>query len=226
MPILQGRLRGKMWIVGSFNHGCWLGSYEYSKRRRFEAEIKPGNIVFDIGAHVGFYTLLASELVKPNGEVIAFEPFERNQLLLRAHLKMNRVMNVQVFDAAVSDRCGVERFETACDTSAGRISATGELEIVTLSLDGLVASGRVPVPDVLKIDVEGGEFKVLSGAKSILARNRPIVFLATHSAEIHRECCNLLQDCGYVVEAIGRSAVELTDEVIARPSFHAGHRSN
>ena len=69
MPILQGRLKGKKWIVGSSNHGCWLGSYEYEKRLVFEKTVTKGSIVFDIGAHVGFYTLLASVLVGPGGRV-------------------------------------------------------------------------------------------------------------------------------------------------------------
>ena len=60
VPVLQGPLRGKKWIVGSSSHGCWLGGYEYEKQRRFAQAINPGGVVYDIGAHVGFYMLLAS----------------------------------------------------------------------------------------------------------------------------------------------------------------------
>ena len=63
IPVLQGRMRGKRWIAGSSDHGCWLGSYEYAIRRVFEETITHGSIVYDVGAHVGYYTLLASELV-------------------------------------------------------------------------------------------------------------------------------------------------------------------
>lgn len=78
VPILQGKLKGRKWVVGSSKHGCWLGSYEYHKRRLFEQLIRPGDTVFDIGAHVGFYTLLASILTGPAGRVFAFEPLPRN----------------------------------------------------------------------------------------------------------------------------------------------------
>ena len=71
LPILQGKLRGEKWIVGSSNHGCWLGSYEYKQRILFEKTIIRGSVIFDIGAHVGFYTLLASKLVGPKGKVFA-----------------------------------------------------------------------------------------------------------------------------------------------------------
>ena len=63
MPVLQGPLRGYWWITGSSNHGCWLGSYEYDKQRLFARMIRAGDVVFDIGANVGFYTLLAASRV-------------------------------------------------------------------------------------------------------------------------------------------------------------------
>ena len=63
VPILQGRSRGKKWIIGFGNMEYWLGSFEYEKRILFEKEVSKSSVVYDIGAHVGFYTLLASELV-------------------------------------------------------------------------------------------------------------------------------------------------------------------
>ena len=62
LPILQGQLRGKKWVVGAGNHSYWLGSYEMHKRQAFEREVKPGMVVFDVGANVGFYSLLAAYL--------------------------------------------------------------------------------------------------------------------------------------------------------------------
>src|ERR1043165_45133 len=74
MPILQGPLRGKRWVAGSHVHGGWRGSYEFEKQQMFISAIKPGAVVYDIGANVGFYTLLASRLAGPQGRVYAFEP--------------------------------------------------------------------------------------------------------------------------------------------------------
>ena len=59
VPILTGRLRGRKWIVGSGDHSCWIGSYELEKQRAFAQVVHPGETVFDLGANVGFYTLLA-----------------------------------------------------------------------------------------------------------------------------------------------------------------------
>ncbi|MRS05344.1 FkbM family methyltransferase, partial [bacterium] len=57
--IIQGRLKGRKWIVGSSVNGCWLGSYELDKQKLIEKTIQPGEVVYDLGANVGFYTLLS-----------------------------------------------------------------------------------------------------------------------------------------------------------------------
>src|ERR1700722_9598796 len=85
LPIMQGALQGKKWRVGSGAHGCWLGSYEFHKQKALQDEIKAGYVVYDIGANVGFYALLASVLVGETGFVYAFEPFPGNLRELRAN---------------------------------------------------------------------------------------------------------------------------------------------
>ena len=60
LPILQGPLRGARWVVGSGTHGCWLGTYELRKLELFAGTIQEGMTVFDIGAHAGYYSLIAS----------------------------------------------------------------------------------------------------------------------------------------------------------------------
>ena len=77
VPILQGALRGKKWTVGSSTHGCWLGSFEYEKQKALQCAIKTGQVVYDIGANVGFYSLFASVLVGEAGHVYSFEPFRK-----------------------------------------------------------------------------------------------------------------------------------------------------
>lgn len=215
VPILQGRLRGKRWIVGSCTHGCWLGSYEYEKRRLFERTIQPGSTVYDVGANVGFYTLLASVLVGASGRVVAFEPVPRNLSLLHEHLRLNRVENVRVVEAAVAEREGRARFDLGPHASMGRLSEGGSLEISTVVLDPLVASAELPPPDVMKIDVEGAEGLVLRGAQSVLTDRRPEIFLSTHGPEVHRECTGLLLSLGYRLTPIDGGDMDSCTEVLA-----------
>ena len=161
MPILQGPLRGKKWIVGSSNHGCWLGSYEHDKQIKFQNALGPGQVVYDIGAHVGFYTLLASLGVGAIGRVYSFEPLPRNLLYLRKHIELNHAENCEVIDAAVADSDGSTRFDSARPASMGWLSENGNLEVRVVSIDSLAENKQVLPPDIMKIDVEGAEFPVL-----------------------------------------------------------------
>lgn len=217
LPILQGRLRGKRWIAGSSIHGCWLGSYELEKQKLFEAEVKRGSVVFDVGANVGFYTMLASVLVGPSGKVFAFEPVPRNIQLLNEHLRLNRITNAKIIEKAVSDTNGQACFDESADTSMGHLDVSGRLNVGTVSIDTLVSEGKVLLPECVKIDVEGGEFRVLTGAKSMLAEAHPRIFLATHGKEIHRQCCEFLRSLDYDLVPIDGQSLEETDEVFASP---------
>lgn len=215
LPILQGQLKGKKWIVGSSDHGCWLGSYEYEKRRIFEKTIAANCIVFDIGAHVGFYTCLASVLVGVNGRVFSFEPLPRNQYYLKRHLGLNRIFNATVVEAAVADRNGTAFFCVTPNSLEGFISAQGEITVETVGLDELISQGAIPPPDYVKIDVEGAEYLVLTGAKGMLEQSHPTIFLATHGKEVHMRCCDLLRSLGYHLRPIGSGSLEETDEILA-----------
>ena len=216
MPIWQGKLRRKKWIVGSFNHGCWLGSYEFAKQQRMVDIVKPGNVFFDVGAHVGFYTLLASSLVGETGKVFAFEPLPRNLGYLEKHLQLNAVANTTLFKAAVSDSSGELRFQEGAGHSMGQIHAEGTLVVPCVSLDDLYARKAIPLPDIVKIDVERAEASVLRGAENILRHSRPTIFLATHGAEVHAECLAILGSFGYACSALEENqTLESCDEVIA-----------
>jgi len=216
VPVLQGPLTGKRWIVGAATHGAWLGTYEYRKQRLFARSIQPGMVVFDLGANVGFYTLVAAFSTGPTGRVFAFEPVPRNVSFLRQHLQYNRAFNVEIVEAAVSERVGVANFETAESPSMGRLGPSGTLTIATVTLDDMVFGRGTPLPDVIKIDIEGGERAALEGARLLLERRHPIIFLATHGWAVHSECCAFLRGLGYSLSGIHGESLDQTDELIAR----------
>jgi FkbM family methyltransferase len=219
LPILQGPLKGKRWVVGSGAHGYWLGSFELNKRLAFQRAVSLGAIVFDVGANVGYYTLLASILVGETGKVLAFEPLPRNLRYLEEHLTLNRITNLEVFAAAVSVDCGRARFEEGLNSSMGALGDAGALEVDTVAIDDLISSGRASPSAVIKIDVEGGEMRVLMGGRKTLESARPILFLATHLADLHRDCCEYLRALGYLLFSLDHRSVETTDEVIAIPAL-------
>jgi len=204
VPILQGPLRGKRWIAGSAVHSCWLGLYEDEKLQMICEEVARGSVFYDVGANVGIYSLLSSELVG-SGKVYAFEPVPRNLAYLRRHLKLNHVHNVAVLALAICDVTGQANFEAEASGLMGQLTESGSVTVSTATLDSLIENGRVEPPDVIKMDIEGAELLALRGASFIFEWYRPVLFLATHGRTVERECRELLSSWGYQIEEIGET---------------------
>lgn len=196
--IKSGPLRGWRWITGSAPHGCWIGTYERDSQRAFIENVREGAVVYDIGANAGFFTLLASKLVGPRGVVYAFEPLPRNLTVLERHVSLNGCENVRILPIAAAAASGTARFAIAHNPSQGGISDRGELEVATRTLDDVVASGNRR-PDFLKIDVEGAETQVLTGASVLLRESHPTILLSTHGWEQHERCSEMLESFGYAL---------------------------
>lgn len=222
LPILQGPLRGKKWVVGSNLHRCWLGFYEAAKQRKTVDLVRSGMTCYDIGANSGFYSLLFSSLVGPTGSVVAFEPLPENAARLAHHLKINDCRNVTIKQAAVADFDGCANFRTAEEHQIGCLSETGDLKIHCCKLDTLVEDGEILPPDLLKLDVEGGEAAALRGAEHAIRGSRPVIFVATHGARQHADCRRLLADLSYDTYSLDNRPIDTTDELLALP----GHRSS
>ncbi|WP_439398304.1 FkbM family methyltransferase [Bradyrhizobium sp. PMVTL-01] len=181
LPILTGPNRGLKWVVGAGNHSCWLGTYEGAIAKSIAARVKPGMTVFDVGAHAGYYTLMLSRLVGHEGRVFAFEANPENAKKLRRHLQINDVKNVELIEAAVSDRTGEAFFEV--DPHSDKYGYMGTLAesgtpVRTVMLD------EFPVPDLVKMDIEGAETRAFAGASRLLSEHRTAIFLALHDQTI------------------------------------------
>jgi len=192
LPIPQGILKGKKWIVGSSNIGCWLGSYEFENQKFFERHIKKDHVVYDIGAHVGFFSLFSEQL---GGRVYAFEPLSRNYYYLLKHRQLNNGTFFHI-RAAISDKNGVGKISDDFNShSQARLAHEGE-EVVIFSVDGLIEMG-LPRPDFIKIDVEGNTLNVLKGMTKLLNRGTKIL------CEGDEEDKKYLISMGYSIEKTG-----------------------
>jgi FkbM family methyltransferase len=200
--ILRGPLRGKKWIVGASSHACWAGTYEVDRLNAFAEAISPTSTVYDIGANVGIYSLLASMKVGLSAKVYAFEPLERNLRYLRRHMTLNQVQNCIILEAAVSNTEGKLRFSSApWEYSMGRLSKDGEIEVSSVTLDNCIyGERRLSPPDIVKIDVEGAELEVLEGASKTLSEFHPIILVEVHGVQQHTDCRNFLIAKSYRVE--------------------------
>jgi FkbM family methyltransferase len=218
LPIIGGALRGRWWLPASRGKVLRIinGTYEREQTRLFQEHIRPGATVLDVGAHVGYYTVLAAVLAGESGRVHAFEPNPANAEFLRRHVRINALGNVRVEQAAVSDRAGTARFDFGTGSGTGHLADAGALEVRTLRLDDHCAEHAL-APTAIKIDVEGAETAVLAGGRATLGRHRPVLFLSTHGAEVHKACLAFLRGLGYRVSPILGGDVEATTEVLATP---------
>lgn len=198
--VLFGPLRGARWVIGSSTHGCWLGIYERRVQNALRRMLRPGDVFYDVGANVGFYTLLGARLVGPTGSVVAVEPYQRNLAYLRDHIRLNSLeRSVSVLAAAAAARAGTGHLVTEnCGHHEVRLGADGSpVELVTL--DGVASSH--PFPNAVKIDVEGAEGEVLRGAGAVLERG-PVVLLAAHGWQQMATCREILESAGYRLELL------------------------
>lgn len=215
----MGPLRGHKWIVGSSTHGCWIGTFERHKQEVFAATILQGDVVYDLGAHVGLYSLLAASRGGFAGHVYAFEPVPRNLAYLYRHLSLNGVTNCSVIDAAVTSTSGMATFDQSVHPAMGHLGAGGSdmINVRTVVLDELLASRTIRPPNVIKCDIEGAEYSALCGAATILSLHQPIVFLATHDPRAHERCCELLEQSDFDLYSLDGLELSQTTEIVALP---------
>lgn len=151
-----------------------LGEFETDDLQHFMSAIGKTDIVFDIGANIGAYCVPIG-MARPDAQVHAFEPIDLNGSLIQVSLHLNRLHNVRLVRKCVSDRAGRVEFSLAEDSAYSSMVDTGrkaELQRFTceaVPLDQYCAEQGDIHPDIVKIDVEGAELKVLHGAERLLA---------------------------------------------------------
>jgi len=187
VPLLVWLPYGGWWVAGDdeMDDAVFTGNFEDSERRFIQGFLKPGMTVLDIGAHHGFYTMLAAKMVGRTGRVMGFEPSPRERERLLVHLRLNRLLDrVSIFLVAL----GRETAESTLYVVAGRDTGcnslrppavtepTQTIQVPVTSLDTFLAQQNVARVDFIKMDVEGAELGVLEGAEDLLGRcPRPVI---------------------------------------------------
>jgi FkbM family methyltransferase len=148
------------------------GTHEPFETLYFERWLRPGMTVVDVGAHVGWYALLAARRIGASGRVLALEPDAENCARLARHLSENGITNVRIVPQAAAAAAGEAWLQRdACNTGGHRLSgdrgAGAASRVETVALDALFAPGEARV-DVIKMDVEGGELSVWQGMRRVL----------------------------------------------------------
>jgi FkbM family methyltransferase len=180
---------GVWWVVRSayIDEMIRQGRFEKAELNFLRQYLRPGMTVLDLGAHNGFYTLLASKCVFPNGRVFAFEPSPRERRALIQHSRLNRCRNVTIEDVAVGKEAGeadlfvIQGKQTGCNSLRHPASDVPPSwipsRVQVISLDEWINDHLIGSVDFVKVDVEGGELDVLLGAKALLERVPRPLFL-------------------------------------------------
>ena len=218
VPFVVGPLRGNWWQLASGGKitRLLLGTYEPEQSGLFGQHIRPGDQVLDIGAAVGYYTLLSAKLVGASGRVVSFEPDSTNLQFLRSHVEQNRLEQVTILPIALADETGTARFGGGTGTGTGRLCENGVDQVAVRRLDDVAAEMDLR-PQHLKIDVEGAEMAVLRGGRQLIEQHKPTIFLSTHEgivSGIHRHCCELLIEWGYRLAPITGESLDEASELL------------
>lgn len=181
-PVLQ--MRCNLW--DEIQHDIWWcgDSYEFRESRFLKRLLQPGMVFLDVGANVGYYSLLAATRIAPGGAVHAFEPVAAQHAALCANLRLNHLEHVTVNRLIVSETRGTMEIHIGDHDNSGvasvGIAGSGNSKTETvdaISLDDYIREQRLPKVDVVKIDVEGHEPNVLRGALVLLRTFRPMLLL-------------------------------------------------
>jgi FkbM family methyltransferase len=220
----QGALAGYRMSIDwnrfrSFVYGTW----EPEVTKVVATTVKPGMTVVDIGAHIGYYTLLFAKYVGPSGRVFAFEPLPANFELLERNVRLNELPYIQTFSQAIFSRnqevaLGVpDDLQHSGDASVYHGGGARQFRVSATTLDSFCDSANLR-PDVVKMDVEGAEYDVLMGAERMIDRFRPKLLIELHHFDGNlaaHPVPDLLSSWGCRIRWIERS--KMTSHILATP---------
>jgi FkbM family methyltransferase len=212
--IAAGGLAGcQFWLDQQQDKDLWLGTYEPELQYAIRSLVPQGAVVYDVGANIGYISLLFARRVGKQGRVFAFEALPANVELLGKNLALNGMDNrVLVIQAAVTDASQPVRFLVHASPGMGRVAGsagrqddfTREITVQGVSLDGFVYDQGNPPPWVVKMDIEGGEVLALPGMKHLLAEVRPLMLMDLHSWESCARAWQVLSGAGYSIHRMKR----------------------
>jgi FkbM family methyltransferase len=183
--IRGGPNRGLRWSLASAGRGARAGSFEAERVEALTQLARPGDDVWDLGAHKGYVAIALARAVGPEGSVTSVEPSRQNLWFLHKHIEWNRPGNLTVIEAAVSDRDGTDFFGGHGSTIQFHLGE-GEESVRVVCLPTLLAQG-CPRPQLIKMDIEGAEAGAIRAAADVLSPDT-VLFVSLHSREQYEAC--------------------------------------
>jgi len=185
--------------------------YEVGTTRLFEQLIRPDEIIIDVGAHVGYFTLLAAKLVGPSGKVFAFEPEPMNYALLTKNIGLNNYANISAQPVAVSNHCGSSQlYMSPLDNGLHSLNRLGSPDqtyenqktVDTTTLDAFLEQQGWPQIALVKIDIEGSETAAFEGMSQFFIREQNTKLI--------------LELCPWILETMGVGTASFLGDIRSR----------
>jgi FkbM family methyltransferase len=197
----------------------WLGTYEPDLQAGIGDLVKPGMVAYDVGANIGYISLLLAQAVGKTGQVYSFEALSKNLERLEENVRLNGLQDrVEIIAGAVVGQSGQVSFWVGpsggmgkAEGSAGRESVEyrSSIQVEGISLDDYVYRLDHQPPDVVKMDIEGGEVLALPGMRQVLEQARPLVFLELHGTQAAQVAWDEFSLAGYRLSRLTRGYPEV-----------------
>ena len=193
----------------------WLGTFEPWVQEAITTNLRPGEGAWDVGAFIGYHTILMQRAAGV-GCVAAFEPNPMNRVRLERNLASNAATDVRVVPMAAGKSRGYSRmWHDSVLGSGSHLGPGGEVECETIPLDALLP--ELPVPRLVKIDVEGAETDVLAGAYRLVHEVRPVWIVEVHGSD-GWIAIDGLRSAGYRVRRFGKGMDVKTNLPVGGPA--------
>lgn len=224
VAIAAGAARGmRMALDLKAEKDYWLGTYEPDLQAAARALIRPGMVIYDVGANIGFISLMAAALSGESGRIFAFEALPKNVERLRTSIALNGLSDrVTAIHAAVAERSGKARFLAHASGAMGKTADSagrdedyeGEIIVPAIALDDFVYEQGNAAPQLVKMDIEGGEGPALRGMHRLLDEERPVLMIELHGQEAARLAWDCLTGHAYSIRQMAKGMPEI-------PSFES-----
>ena len=184
----------------------WLGTYELDLQTSLRELVKPGMVAYDVGANIGYISLMLAHLVGIQGKVFSFEALPSNIIRWQENISLNGLSGrTHITHAAVTDKQSAIGFLVHASGGMGKVIGSAgreesyqeEIEVPGISLDDFVFNLKNPAPALIKMDIEGGEVLALPGMRQVLSEVQPVLLMELHGQESIRVSWEILTNTGY-----------------------------
>jgi len=212
--VVAGPSHGLRFNPGQSDSRFLLGTFEPALQKALASYLQPGMVFYDVGANVGFLSILAARLVGKDGQVHCFEPLPANAEQIRHNADLNQFHQVVVYQVALAQTDSIASFRVSERPTFGSLSDSpmsvdkqiGTIDVSVRSLDSLFKEGQLRGPNLIKVDVEGSEIDFLAGAQAVIGRFRPVLAIELHGT--NQGVASWLKRLGYSVDIVGGGPIE------------------